>query len=180
MKRVDVRVVVASNRALSDEVEKGRFRADLYYRLNSFLVEVPPLREREEDILPLARTFIDTFNKALGKSASGFTDEAQATMLKWRWSGNVRELRNVVERAVLLSGPMEALGRDRLPRAMQGSAPVGSAKKGKSLKAQLEHPERTLIAEALERNGGVLRRAAKELDVDPQTFARRARKLGAL
>ncbi len=96
MKRVDVRVVVASNRALSDEVEKGRFRADLYYRLNSFLVEVPPLREREEDILPLARTFIDTFNKALGKSASGFTDEAQATMLKWRWSGNVRELRNVV------------------------------------------------------------------------------------
>ncbi len=86
---------------------------------------------------------------------------------------------------MLLSGPMEALGRDRLPRAMQGSAPVGSAKKGKSLKgkslkAQLEHPERTLIAEALERNGGVLRRAAKELDVDPQTFARRARKLGAL
>ena len=180
VKRVDVRVVVASNRALSEEVERGRFRSDLYYRLNSFLVEVPPLREREDDVLPLARAFIDLFNKALGKSARGFTADAEATLTRWKWPGNVRELRNVVERAVLLSGPMEALDRTRLPRAMQGLVAVGGVRKGKSLKAQLELTEKALIADALQRNGGVLRRAARELEVDPQTFARRARRLGAL
>ncbi len=180
VKRVDVRVVVASNKALNEEVERGRFRADLYYRLNSFLVEVPPLREREQDILPLARAFIDTFNRALGKSARAFTPEAEATLTRWKWAGNVRELRNVVERAVLLSGPMEQLGRERLPKAMQGGPVSGAANGIKSLKVLMENTEKNLILEALQRHGGVLRRAAKDLDVDPQTFARRARRLGAI
>src|SRR5581483_9659785 len=102
VRRVDVRVIAASNTVL--ERHEG-FRTDLYYRLSAFLVEVPPLRERADDVLALARVFIDAANAAHGKSAQGFDDEAQGALLRWHWPGNVRELRNAVERAVLFSGP---------------------------------------------------------------------------
>jgi two-component system, NtrC family, response regulator HupR/HoxA len=172
VRRVDVRVIAASNTVL--ERHEG-FRTDLYYRLSAFLVEVPPLRERADDVLTLARVFIDAANLAHGKSAQGFDDEAQGALLRWHWPGNVRELRNAVERAVLFSGPMETMGLKRLPRALHAGG--GSPR---TLKAELERVERALMKQALERHGGVLRRAAKELELDAQTFARRARKLGVL
>jgi transcriptional regulator with GAF, ATPase, and Fis domain len=177
VRRVDVRVVAASNKSLYDEAQRGAFRLDLYYRLSAFLVEVPSLRERAEDVLPLARAFVDTFNASLGKSARGFDKDAEGTLLRWGWPGNVRELRNVVERAVLYSSPMELLPVKRLPRALQGTA--GSAQ-ARTLKSELERVELALMREALAKNGNVVRRAAKDLGVDAQTFTRRARKLGAL
>ena len=175
IKRVDVRVVAASNTDLFEQAKRGEFRLDLYYRLSAFLVEVPSLKERADDILPLARSFVDAFNAAHGKSARGFDKAAETALLRWDWPGNVRELRNVVERAVLYSGPMELLSIGRLPKPMRAGAASDDAK---TLKAQLERLELQLMREALQRNGGVLRRAAKDLNVDAQTFARRARKLG--
>ncbi|MBL8955244.1 MAG: sigma 54-interacting transcriptional regulator [Myxococcaceae bacterium] len=177
VKRVDVRVLAASNVNLEAQAKRGTFRLDLYYRLSAFLVEVPALHERADDVLPLARGFIDAFNALHGKSARGFDAEAEGALRAWSWPGNVRELRNVVERAVLYSGPMELLSVARLPRAMRAGAAF--IRHG-ALKDQLEHLELRLMRQALEKHGGVVRRAAKELEVDAQTFARRAKKLGAL
>jgi transcriptional regulator with GAF, ATPase, and Fis domain len=186
VRRVDVRVVAASNRPLQEEVNQGRFRADLFYRLNSFLIEVPPLRGRTEDILPLAREFIDQANRSLGKSARGLTRQAERILLDWSWPGNVRELRNVIERAVLLSGPMELLDVSRLPRSMQGKQEVPNAMNvgvlspSQPLRHVLEATERDALAAALKHHQGVLRRAAQALSMDPQTFRRRARALGLI
>ena len=128
-------------------------------------------------MLPLARAFVDAFNRSLGKSARGFAATRSERCSRWRWPGNVRELRNVIERAVLYSSPMELLPIKRLPRALQGEAEAGPTK---TLKTELERVELAMMRDALERNGNVVRRAAKELGVDAQTFTRRARKLGAL
>jgi DNA-binding NtrC family response regulator len=175
VRRADVRVIAASNKNLADEVAAGRFRADLYYRLNTFVIDVPPLRDRKDDVLPLARSFVDALNKTHGKSARGFTPEAESAMLAWTWPGNVRELRNVVERAVLLSAPMEELGHPRLPPQIARGV---SATRAASLREQLSQVERQLISDALHRSGGVMRRAAVALQIDAVTLARRARKLG--
>ncbi|MBK7861764.1 MAG: sigma 54-interacting transcriptional regulator [Archangiaceae bacterium] len=176
VRRADVRVIAASNKNLADEVAAGRFRADLYYRLNTFVIDVPPLRERRDDVLPLAKSFVDAMNKAHGKSARGFTPEAEAALVGWSWPGNVRELRNVVERAVLLSAPMEQLGPSRLPGALARTVTVRS--KTASLRDQLAAVEKQLICDALQKNNGVVRRAAAALQMDAVTLARRARKLG--
>ncbi len=179
VRQVDVRVVAASNEDLAAAVKAGRFRADLYYRLNSFPIEVPPLRQRREGIVALARYFVDASNATLGKSARGFTPEAEGLLKAWSWPGNVRELRNVVERAVLLSAPLERLGPERLPLGLRrDGAPL--APTAKSLRARLAQVERSAIAEALATCGGVVRRAALELEMDAVTLARRARKLGLL
>ena len=179
VRKVDVRVITASNKTLAAEVAAGNFRADLYYRLNTFTVDVPKLRDRKDDVLPLARSFIDGFNQAFGKSARDFTPEAEAQILAWDWPGNVRELRNVVERAVLLSAPMESLGPSRLPPALQADA-AAEEEDDDSLRGKLAAIERRLIVEALGRHAGVVRRAAAELKLDAVTLARRARKLGLL
>ena len=99
---VDVRIIAATNRDLEQLVEEGKFREDLFYRLNVALIELPPLRERQEDILPLASVFINEFNKKFGKNISGFTNEASEIMQNYYWKGNIRELRNVIERVLLL------------------------------------------------------------------------------
>ena len=121
-RRVDVRVVAASNRDLAEEVKGGRFRADLFYRLNSFTLDLPPLRARPEDVLPLAEHFLQLFNVRLGRSARGLSSEAAAALQAYGWPGNVRELKNALERAVLLSQPEVALGLAQLPEAVARAA----------------------------------------------------------
>lgn len=100
---VDVRVIAATNRNLEKEVAEGRFRLDLYYRLKVFPIELPPLRQRVEDILPLAQFFLQKFNAAAGKSVTGFSEKVQREMQKHSWPGNVRELEHLVERQVILT-----------------------------------------------------------------------------
>lgn len=99
---VDVRVVTSTNRVLEELVEQGRFREDLYYRLNVARIELPPLRERGDDIMLLASAFVKEFNKKFGKKVTGFTPEAVSILQNYQWKGNVRELRNVIERVILL------------------------------------------------------------------------------
>ncbi len=177
VRHVDVRVVAASNRDLAQEVRAGRFRADLFYRLNSFTIDLPPLRERPEDVLSLARHFMELFNRVLKRSASGLAADAEESLLAYDWPGNARELRNVMERAVLLSQPGEMVTRRLLPPALMGARAPSTGTAG-SLRARMEQVERDLIREALEQNGGVLRRAAVALGMDPVTLGRRARRHG--
>jgi DNA-binding NtrC family response regulator len=101
--KVDVRILATSNRDLLRNVEQGQFRQDLYYRLNVFPVAVPPLRERVEDIVPLAEHFLSVFVRKHGISVTGFGDSALRAIKVYRWPGNVRELQNTIERAVILS-----------------------------------------------------------------------------
>ena len=101
--RVDVRVIAATNRTLEDEVKKGRFREDLYYRLNVLPIVLPPLRARAEDIPALVHFFVDSFNVEFRKRVRGVSDEAMRRLQAYGWPGNIRELRNVVERAMLLA-----------------------------------------------------------------------------
>jgi DNA-binding NtrC family response regulator len=179
VRHVDVRVVAASNRDLAQEVRAGRFRADLFYRLNSFTVDIPPLRERAEDILSLARHFMELFNRTLKRSASGIAPDAEEALLGYTWPGNARELRNVMERAVLLSQPGEMVTRRLLPPALVASVrPESNQVLEGSLKTRMEQVERNIIREALEQHGGVLRRAAAALGMDPVTLGRRARRHG--
>ncbi|HLA59180.1 MAG TPA: sigma 54-interacting transcriptional regulator, partial [Puia sp.] len=101
--KVDVRIIAATNRNLEKEVAEGRFRLDLYYRLNVFPIELPPLRERTEDITILARHFIDSFNHKAGKHITGMSDKVLKNMIAYHWPGNIRELENLIERSVLLT-----------------------------------------------------------------------------
>ncbi len=176
---VQVRLIAASNRDLEEEVKAGRFRADLFYRLNSFVIDVPPLRERRDDILPLARHFLAHFTGSLRRSATGFSPEAVDLLVGAQWRGNVRELRNAVERAVLLTGDGRQITPAELPRSIAPRAVTGAARAG-TLRERLESVEREILRDALAQAGGVIRRAARELGADPVTFARRARKLGVL
>jgi DNA-binding NtrC family response regulator len=184
IRHVDVRIIAASNRDLAEEVRAGRFRSDLFYRLNTFTIDLPPLRERPEDILDLARYFLEHFNRTLRRSASGLSGDAEQILLSARWPGNVRELRNCIERAVLLSGDEELVTRRHLPPALVSGA-EGPRRQVRmngsgSLRARLEQMEKEIIREALERHGGVVRRAAAALEMDPVTLGRRVRRHGLL
>lgn len=180
IRRVDVRVVAASNRDLRGEVKKGQFRADLFYRLDAFPIEIPPLRERREDILPLARSFLRRFSAAMKRPLGPLTSEAERMLEAYSWEGNVRELRNAVERAALLTRPGQAVAAAVLPPVvvqfggMDSSA--AAAEGTRSLQDALDALERETIRGALERNGGVVRRAAAELGVTPVTLGRKVRR----
>jgi DNA-binding NtrC family response regulator len=185
IRRVDVRIIAASNRDLAEEVRAGRFRSDLFYRLNSFTIDLPALRERPEDILDLARYFLAHFNRTLRRSASGLAVDAEQLLVAARWPGNVRELRNCIERAVLLSGPEEPVARRHLPPALVAASTQATRQTVRvngtgSLRDRLEQMEREIIREALERHGGVVRRAAAALEMDPVTLGRRVRRHGLI
>ena len=180
VRQVDVRIIAAGNRDLMEEVRQGRFRSDLFYRLNTFTITLPPLRARPEDVVPLAEHFIAAFSAAQSRPVPSLSAEARQALLDAPWPGNVRELRNVMERAVLLVRPGEAITRAHLPESVTGESTATADPSGAhhSLRAHLEHVERELIRQALTRNGGVMRRAAEELQADPVTLGRKARKYG--
>src|SRR5262249_15335680 len=110
--RVDVRVVAATNRNLEEDVKKGRFREDLYYRLNVLPIVLPPLRARAEDVPVLVKYFVDTYNTEFKKRVRGVSDEAMRRLQSYGWPGNIRELRNAVERAMLLAEGEELVPED--------------------------------------------------------------------
>jgi DNA-binding NtrC family response regulator len=158
--KVDVRIIAATNRDLAGEVAAGKFREDLYYRLNVVNIDMPPLRARPSDLLPLANHFLARFAKENGKRIEGFSEDALARITSYRWPGNVRELENVIERSVVLcDGTM--LTAKHLP------AGVGAVTKG-SIRipgSTLEEVERHLILATLEACGGKTSAAAQMLDI---------------
>ncbi len=164
-KKVDVRIIAATNQDLETEVEKGTFREDLYYRLSIFPIRVPPLRERRDDIPLLALYFLEKHRKKMNKQVQGFSQAAIERLSSYNFPGNVRELENLIERALALAGSDTVISLDLLPEKVQGNArtrePV-AARRG-SLKEAIEGIERRMLTEALERCAGNKTQAAQEL-----------------
>ena len=176
--KVDVRVIAATNRVLADEVAAGRFREDLFYRLNVIGLEVPPLRARREDIPQLASTFLERHAAANRKTIKGFTPQAMDAMLRYGWPGNVRELENAVERAVILSGG-EYVAERALPLAVQ-NAPVPDAD-GEELalgSMSLEDVERKAIEATLRETEDNKSEAARRLGITRATLHSKLKKYG--
>jgi two-component system response regulator PilR (NtrC family) len=180
-RKVDVRIVAATNRRLEDEVAGGRFREDLYYRLNVIQIGLPPLRQRPEDIPLLVQHFIEKYAGELGREIDGCSDDALDTLLAYPFPGNVRELENVIERAVALTRE-RVIRRDALPpnvlRPPETSSESRIPADGVDLDQLVAGYERGLILEALERTGGVKKRAAALLGVSFRSFRYRLEKLG--
>ena len=168
---VDIRVVAATHRTLEDEVKKSSFREDLYYRLATLTLRVPPLRERGEDIVVLARGFLRSFADTYRASARGFTPAALAAIRRYSWPGNVRELENRIKKAVVLceGTVLRTEDLDFPPEELPPPVPLQEAK---------EEFERRYVLEVLERNGGNRARTARALGVDPRTIFRLLERMG--
>jgi len=168
--KVDVRVIAATNRSLEQDVKDGRFREDLYYRLNVIPIGLLPLRERREDIMPLARQFLAEYDAAFHKSIHGFAPAAERLLVGYAWPGNVRELKNLIERLVLL-GTSERIEAADLPTPF--SVPAAAALAGKDEELQtLDALERSYILRVVERVGNKSK-AARILGISRQTLRRK-------
>jgi two-component system, NtrC family, response regulator AtoC len=192
-KGIDIRIICATNRNLSRLVSEGRFREDLLYRINTFTIELPPLRDRHEDIAPLAGFFLKRFALESRKNIAGFSPEAAGYLAAYSWPGNVRELKNVLERAAILCSGAEILPED-LPRELRRACVGATAKAPSSAAADgvapaeglpapnggsantIEDAERSLIVDALERASGNISAAARILGITRNTLRYRIRK----
>ena len=180
-REVDVRIVSATNRRLEEEVAEGRFREDVYYRLNVIQLTLPPLRKRREDIPLLAQHFIRRFASELGKEVEGMDAEAFDQLSAYGFPGNVRELENLIERAVALArGPV--IGPDLLPPTVKSAPAQATAprisEEGVDLESLVADYERSLLEEALVQSGGVKKQAARLLGISFRSFRYRLEKLG--
>ncbi|MDP6931992.1 MAG: sigma 54-interacting transcriptional regulator [Myxococcota bacterium] len=174
---VDVRIVAATNRNLREEVEAGRFREDLYYRLNVVRVKVPPVRERREDIPLLAGVLLRRAAERLGRDVDGIEPDALATLTKHGWPGNVRQLENALERAVLLSTSGRIREED-LPQEVRLGRDVGVEEGDLSIKRGTAILERDLIVRALAQTGGNRSQAAKLLEISYKALCYKIRDYG--
>ncbi|HLS54389.1 MAG TPA: sigma 54-interacting transcriptional regulator, partial [Tissierellaceae bacterium] len=173
---VDVRIIAASNRDLKEEVEKGNFREDLYYRLNVVNIEIPPLRERKEDIPLLAKKFLDDFSKEYGKDLEYIDVEAINYLVEHKWKGNVRELQNVIERAVLFAdADKEILLPEDLPAELVGKRDEEIEERADMT---LKDYEKILIENTLKRNSGNKSKTAKILGIKRQTLYNKIKEYG--
>jgi DNA-binding NtrC family response regulator len=173
--RVDVRVVAATNRNLEDEVKAGKFREDLFYRLQVMPIPLPALRERRGDVLLLANFFIDRFNREFRKRVRGLSPAAQTLLEQYQWPGNIRELRNAIERAMLLNDrdrlePDDFTTLTRTVNPMQFKLPAEGV--------NLEEVERQLLVQALERSSGNQTQAAHLLGINRDQVRYRMEKFG--
>ena len=174
--RVDVRVIAATNRNLEEMIEAGKFRHDLYYRINVFPIYVPPLRERRSDILELADFFLEKYSGQSGKKVVRISTPAIDMLVAYHWPGNVRELENIIERAVLLSQDGVIHGY-HLPPTLQTAEASDTASTG-TLEAALAAMERETIVEALKSHRGIMAKAARQLGLTERMMRLRVKKHG--
>lgn len=172
--KVDVRVIAASNIDLEEATKEGRFRRDLFYRLNVYPIKVPPLRERREDIPLLAIHFLEVFSKRLGKSIAGITEKALSRMRRYDWPGNVREAENAIERAAIIA-QNRLITVDDLPDGVRGAETEAESRKTVELEigATMEQVERRVIMETLAYTRGDKSRAAQVLGIGRKTLYRK-------
>jgi len=180
--QVDVRVVAATNRKLTEAIEEGRFRLDLYYRLNVIQILLPPLRERREDILPLAEHFVRLYNTKFKRNIQGISHSGAAMLLAHDWPGNVRELRNVIERAMVLE-EAEWIQGSNLRIESNGNPPAAATEASgvrnapaAPFQVSLEEAEKNLVMQALEKAGGNQTRAAVLLGITRDTLRYKMKK----
>lgn len=176
--QVDTRVILATNEDLSRAVADGRFRQDLYYRINVITVDLPSLRERIADIPLLANHFLEAVCRDSGKQVRGFTEEALAAIRRYHWPGNVRELQNVIERAVLL-GKSDQITGDDLPPHIRAATPTAfDTGRTSSLKDALGGPERQIILDALQAHNWNRSETAAALGINRTTLYKKMKRLG--
>jgi len=184
---VDVRLLVSSNRRMEDAVDDGDFRQDLLFRLNDFAIAIPPLRERREDIPYLANRFLEATNIELGKQVEGFSEDALESLLTYPWPGNVRQLRSVIRRAVLLADGTIGLQHLNLknecrPGAAADACAALEKDRNLSLKEIVQRNtlalERTVLIRTLNQTGGNKAEAARLLQIDYKTIHTKIKKLG--
>jgi two-component system, NtrC family, response regulator AtoC len=184
---LDVRVLAASNRDLKTESEAGRFRLDLYYRLSIIQIDIPPLRDRGDDVLLLSQYYIDTIGARIrrSKKIKGLSPEATAVFKKYHWPGNVRELRNVIERALILEDE-DQITTEYLPGGLLGPAPFDQSSPGGVEQSQfvlpsdgisLDEAELSFVRQAIQRSGGNQTRAAELLGISRDQLRYRLKKL---
>ena len=174
--RVNVRIIAATNRDLEEEIRKGNFREDLYYRLNVITIEVPPLRQRKVDIPQLIDHFLKLFNERMPRQIKGVSKEAMKLLMSYDWPGNVRELENLLERSCVLTLG-ETLTEENFPETFSSRVPVsGSSSNGSSLKEVLREPEKKIIVEALEQASWNRKKAAGLLNINRTTLYNKMRK----
>jgi transcriptional regulator with GAF, ATPase, and Fis domain len=171
--KVDVRIIAATNRILLTEVKEGRFREDLYFRLNVYPITVPPLRERKDDIPLLVNHFINRFNKKVGKSIDRIPQKTMRVLMNYAWPGNIRELENIIERAMITSRSNTLVLSDKLGTAESG-------KNEDTRRPTLVELEKNYITDVLEETYWKIEGqdgAARILDMHPETLRSRMRKL---
>ncbi len=183
--KVDVRLISATNRDLEELVEEGGFRQDLYYRLNVFPILLPPLRDRGDDIILLAEHFLEKFARLHGRPALSVAPDARAALATYPWTGNVRELQNIVERSVIVAtgdaievADLEFSGVSRVSSTAAVASPDAAPPESASnLRARLEEEERESISRAIEGSGGNIAAAARALGINRSTLYFRIKKL---
>jgi len=176
--KTDVRIIAATNRDIEQAIKEGTFREDLYYRLNVVSVVIPPIRERKEDIPGLIDFFIKKYGRENKKNITGISDEARDLFMRYNYPGNVRELENIIERAVVLSKKGIITAADlpiQIRTAIQENKPSGAYPKG-TLSETLDTVERGLILDALKESGGVQTRAAELLGISERVLRYKMKK----
>lgn len=175
---IDVRIIAATNKDLKKAVEDRKFREDLYYRLNVFPIHLKPLRERAEDIIPLAKYFLERFSKLFNRKFKDIDEDVKSIFLKCRWYGNVRELKNVIERICIMHDA-EILDVNHLPSDLVDTCNIGEVNSGiKSLTDEVAAFEKKMIIDALDKTGGNIFRAAKLLNIPRGTLRHKIEKYG--
>ncbi len=169
--KIDFRIICATNRDLEEAVREGTFREDLYYRINVFEIDIPPLRDRPEDILPIAEHFLKKFSSAMGRRVTGLSPSARVLMLKYQWPGNVRELANAIERALVVCREKE-IGPQHLPILTRSTSQDGGDPDDLSMQAI----ERSHILRVLKLNEFNVTHTAKALEIDRVTLYNKMRK----
>ena len=175
---VDVRVIAATNKDLEEEISKGNFREDLFYRLNVIPFYVPPLRERKEDIPLLVRHFLKEFSAAYGRRQKEITDDAVETLMRYSWPGNVRELRNVMERVVIMNPTIYKFERKHLPPLVQRENAGRNSSGFSTLHQARAAYERDYILKKLDENHGNVTRTAEVLGLERSHLYRKMKTLG--
>jgi Nif-specific regulatory protein len=174
--KVDIRILAATNRDLSEMVKNREFREDLYYRLNVFPITIPPLRDRESDVIALADFFVARYSKECHKDVKRISTPALNMLMSYHWPGNVRELENVIERATILSEGGVIHGYD-LPPSLQTPVLSGTLQKG-GINARLGAIEYEIIVDSLKANDGNMTDVARDLGITRRILGLRMEKLG--
>jgi DNA-binding NtrC family response regulator len=175
---IDVRVLCATNRDLKEQIRRGRFREDLYFRLHVFTIALPTLKERREDIPVLVHHFIEKYNAETGKRVQGVSPGALEVLRAYAWPGNIRELRNTVERAMILAEG-DVIGEEHLPPDMIGSRPEAATLRV-ALGIPLDKVEKEYILASLQRNGGNKARTAEVLGISEKTLYNKLNRYAAI